>query len=101
MYEGVEQLCLGCYVVDLLFFLGLVSLFLVLAFWVFYRSAVLASLAYSDRIKAAFDLYRWKLLEELHRQLPTNLEEERCIWREVSTLLYYGYDPNPSYFKYK
>lgn len=65
-----------------------------------YENAVQAGLAYSEKIKAAFDLYRWKVLEALHLQLPPNFEEERRLWEEVCGLLYRGYTPDARYYRY-
>lgn len=68
--------------------------------WLIYQNAVQAGLAYGEKIKAAFDLYRWKVLEGLHIQLPKDFEEERKIWEEVCGLLYRGYPPDSRYFRY-
>jgi hypothetical protein len=65
-----------------------------------YQNAVQAGLAYAERIKAAFDLYRWKVLEDLHLQLPPDFQEERKTWEEVCGLLYRGYKPDPRYYRY-
>lgn len=71
-----------------------------LAAWVSYQNAVQAAVDYGEKIKAAFDLYRWKALEGLHLQLPPNHEEERKLWKEVCGLLYRSYSPDPRYYRY-
>jgi Flp pilus assembly protein CpaB len=65
-----------------------------------YQNAVQAGLAYGEKIKAAFDLYRWKVLEELRIQFPPDFEEERKIWDEVCCLLYRAYKPDTRYYRY-
>ncbi|NEO98687.1 MAG: hypothetical protein F6K58_08395 [Symploca sp. SIO2E9] len=71
-----------------------------LAAWLSYQNAVQAAVAYGEKIKAAFDLYRWKALEGLHLQLPPNHQEERKMWQEVCGLLYRSYPPDPRYYRY-
>ena len=68
--------------------------------WVCYQNAVQSCLVYGEKIQSAFDLYRWKLLDELHLQLPPSLEEERLIWKEVDGLLYRGFIPSSDYYRY-
>jgi hypothetical protein len=65
-----------------------------------YHSAIEAGLAYGEKVKAAFDLYRWKVLESLHLQLPPNLDDEHRIWEEVCMLLYRGFTPDPQHYRY-
>jgi Flp pilus assembly protein CpaB len=65
-----------------------------------YQNAVQAGLAYGEKIKAAFDLYRWKVLEKLHIQFPPDFEEEQKIWDEVCGLLYRAYKPDTRYYRY-
>ncbi|TDV40983.1 hypothetical protein [Actinophytocola oryzae] len=55
-----------------------------------YRNATHAMLAYTERLRTAFDLYRWKVLEELRIDLPKTLEEERGTWQSVTQFLYRG-----------
>lgn len=68
--------------------------------WVCYQNAMQSCLAYGEKIQAVFDLYRWKLLDELHLQLPPNLTEERETWKQVGELLYRGYVPSSDYYRY-
>lgn len=68
--------------------------------WICYQNAVQSCLAYGERIQSAYDLYRWKVLEELHLQLPPNLKEERRTWEELGQLLYRGSDPSSEYYRY-
>jgi hypothetical protein len=63
-----------------------------------YRNAIEASLAYGEKVKSAFDLYRWKVLEALHLELPTSFEKEKPIWEEVNRFLYRGDKPDAQYF---
>jgi hypothetical protein len=69
-------------------------------FWLCYQNAVQAALAYGEQIKSAFDLYRWKVLEALHLQLPKDLDEERKTWEAVDGLLLRNYRPDARYYRY-
>lgn len=71
-----------------------------LAVWITYQNAIQAAVAYGEKIKAAFDLYRWKTLEGLNLQLPPNYEEERQLWKQVCGLLYRNYPPHSDYYRY-
>ena len=66
-----------------------------------YINAVQAGLLHGDKIRASFDLYRWKVLENLHLQLPQNLEEERKLWDNICDLIYRNYDPNFNFYQYE
>ncbi len=68
--------------------------------WLSYQNAIQAGLSYGEKIKAAFDLYRWKFLEALHLQLPADFDEERKIWEEVCGLLVRNYPPKLDYYRY-
>lgn len=65
-----------------------------------YQNAVQTALDYGSKIKTAFDLYRWKVLEELHLELPADYEEEQKIWQQVCELLYRAYPPDKHYYRY-
>lgn len=65
-----------------------------------YLTAVQAALDYGDRIRSAFDLYRFKILKRLNLQFPSTLEEELLIWDQVCGLLYRNYKVNPQYYRY-
>lgn len=73
---------------------------LVALFWLCYQNAVQAALDYGEKIKAAFDLYRWEVLKQLHLQLPKNFEEERKLWTEVGGLLLRSYVPDSQYYRF-
>jgi Zn-dependent protease with chaperone function len=66
-----------------------------------YQSAIQAALDYGEKIKAAFDQYRWQVLDTLHVQQPTNLAEERKTWEEICGLLARNYTPDPRYYRYE
>ncbi|RKT57065.1 hypothetical protein [Saccharothrix australiensis] len=65
-----------------------------------YRNATHAMLAYAERLRTAFDLYRWKLLEELRLALPDTLAEERRTWGGLSQFLYRGGTTDPDAIRY-
>jgi hypothetical protein len=58
--------------------------------YLLYRNASHAALAYTERLRTAFDLYRWKVLAALRLELPADLAEERMLWRRLSQFLYRG-----------
>ncbi|MEJ2853382.1 MULTISPECIES: hypothetical protein [unclassified Saccharothrix] len=66
-----------------------------------YRNATRAALAWTERLRTAFDLYRWKLLDELRLPLPEDLKAERAVWAEVSQFLYRGATTNPDTMRYR
>ncbi|MEV0680445.1 hypothetical protein AB0I60_28415 [Actinosynnema sp. NPDC050436] len=66
-----------------------------------YRNATHATLAYAERLRTAFDLYRWKLLEELRIKLPETLTEEQHVWGGLSQFLYRGGVADPALLRYE
>jgi hypothetical protein len=56
--------------------------------WYAYRNALSSALLYAQQIKAAFDLYRNKLIEQMRLPLPKTPEEERKLWSEICLFLY-------------
>ncbi len=68
--------------------------------WAFYRNAVQAALSYAEKIKSAFDLYRWSVLDQLHIPRPSDLQEERALWEQLTSMLYRGALPADSHFQY-
>ena len=80
-------------------FLLLVAAITLLA-WALYRNAVQAALDYGEKLKAAFDLYRWSVLEQLHLRTPADLTDERVTWEQLSTMLYRGTLPDPDHYRY-
>jgi hypothetical protein len=66
---------------------------LALACFVFYRGSIAQAQAWGDMVRGAFDLYRGKLLSQLgFQQQPTDLLQERKLWRAISLQMIYG-DP--------
>lgn len=70
------------------------------AAWLVYLTAVQASLGYAERLQASFDLYRWKVFDSFHLQLPASFAEEQRMWDEISALLSSSRPPSANYFKY-
>jgi hypothetical protein len=68
--------------------------------WAFYRNAVQAALSYAEKLKSAFDLYRWSVLDQLHILRPSDLQEERALWEQLTSMLYRGALPADSHFQY-
>ena len=52
--------------------------------WICYRNSLHGALGYAELIKTAFDLHRGKLLDALGLEKPSDPEEERKIWDDVS-----------------
>ena len=66
-----------------------------------YQNAIQAAISYSELIKTAFDLYRWKAIEALNLKLPKDLAEEKLLWADINGLLYRGYADNLDYYQYQ
>jgi hypothetical protein len=52
-----------------------------------YHSALFAAVEYGNRLRAAFELHRLKLLERMGLRSPKTLEEERDLWRAVNVFV--------------
>ncbi len=59
-----------------------------------YHGAVGNALLFAQQIKAAFDLYRFELLKQMHISLPPTLADERDVWRDLCRFLYRNYRPH-------
>jgi len=68
--------------------------------WIAYKGVLQAAIAYGDSVRAAFDLYRSRLLAALNTENPSTYKEERRIWDEVGQFFYRGYPPH-SLFAYE
>jgi len=66
-------------------------------FQVCYSGAIHAALAYGEKIKTAFDLYRGEVLKSLNLQMPYTLECEREVWDKVCKFLYRNVDHQMKY----
>ena len=60
-----------------------------------YRSALAPGRIYAELVRAAFDLYRVDLLNQLKFALPDNLDEERALWDNLAQQMYRGAATNP------
>lgn len=49
-----------------------------------YRLAVTQATELARAIWVAFDLYRSSILEQLHEEIPANLDEERALWKRLT-----------------
>lgn len=66
-----------------------------------YRAAADAAEGYADHIRAAFDLYRWKVLEQMGLKLPPTPDDERETWRLLTFwLLYDARKSSPAHLTY-
>lgn len=61
--------------------------------WLAYRAALGSALLYAQQIKAAFDLYRNELLNQMRVPLPANRDAERATWAELCQMLYRNIQP--------
>ncbi|MFC6981903.1 hypothetical protein [Streptomyces cirratus] len=59
-----------------------------------YRAAVESAVTWGEQLKAAVDLYRCRLLDELNVRRPADPEQERLVWGEVTGFLHRGYAPD-------
>ncbi|WP_329086528.1 hypothetical protein [Streptosporangium sp. NBC_01469] len=75
----------------LLFALGLV-----LAYWA-YLSAIPAAAEYGEHLRAAFEVHRLKLLEQLRLPQPDTLLAERARWEDLDRFILEGASPGWRY----
>jgi hypothetical protein len=69
--------------------------------WGFYLSSIGRASEWGDLVKGAFDLYRWKLLEQLgFKNAPENMEAERDLWQTISAQIIYGDRSNARLWDY-
>jgi hypothetical protein len=54
---------------------------------ILYQLAKLAAVAYTQRVQAAIDLFRFDLLEKLHVALPQTPAEEAVTWRALNAFM--------------
>ncbi|WP_328437725.1 hypothetical protein OHA71_11875 [Streptomyces sp. NBC_00444] len=62
--------------------------------WFAYRAAVHAATTYGDTVAAVIDVFRMRLLQEMHLAIPTDTEKEREL-NEKLTDLWARQDRNP------
>ena len=55
-----------------------------------YLSSLPAAAAYSDHVRAAFDMHRLEVLTQLQMPMPVTLDEERKLWAHVVLFLIDG-----------
>jgi len=58
--------------------------------WFFYNASLMNVSKYGNLIRSSYDLFRFNLLEKLHLPLPTNSEEEKMRWRDVTNFVTIG-----------
>jgi hypothetical protein len=59
---------------------------------IFYTLSIGRAAAWGNTVRAAFDLYRWSLLEQLgYKRVPANVQEERELWDTISQQMMFGY----------
>jgi uncharacterized repeat protein (TIGR01451 family) len=69
--------------------------------WAFYASSIGRASEWGDLVKGAFDLYRWKLLEQFgFERTPATMEEERILWGSISAQMIFGDRPNARLLEY-
>lgn len=61
-----------------------------------YRNAVQTAVAYSEQLRATFDLYRGDLLRALALKIPTEPEQERALWETLSRFYQSNIPPTPA-----
>lgn len=63
------------------------------AFYFFYRIAVLSVRAYGELVRAVVDLYRGKVLDAMEIERAPTLAEECAIWRNLKAFITFGERP--------
>ncbi|MEX5635917.1 hypothetical protein [Parafrankia sp. FMc2] len=56
--------------------------------YLFYWNAVVVAAIYGEKVGAAFDLYRWKVLDQAGLARPQNLREEWKTWEGLRNLVF-------------
>jgi hypothetical protein len=56
----------------------------------FYQLAAAGAINWGRTVRAAFDLYRYNLLSDLYGPPPTDFEEERALWAQLSQFIREG-----------
>ncbi len=56
--------------------------------WLCYRAALRQAQEYGNLVRVGFDLYRHEILRQMDLEVPTNLDEERALWRQLTSELY-------------
>jgi hypothetical protein len=69
---------------EMVFFYSALVIFSVALAWFFYVASLLNVSQYGHMIRAAYDLYRFRLIEAFHLPLPETLNEERNLWRRLN-----------------
>lgn len=70
-------------------YLWIGSLF-ILAGYCIYRASLNGVKEYALFVRTSFDLYRFKLLRELNRKIPTSFTEEKATWDAISEFMLAG-----------
>jgi hypothetical protein len=81
-----------------IFAAGVVLTFVVC--WLPYSNAVEAGVVYCAVVATLFDAHRGKILSALQLRLPSNLDDERYLWKQVTEHLARSYTPNARYYSY-
>jgi hypothetical protein len=86
--------------------LGITWMFFIVTFvalsYICYLVVIDRAKAWGDGVKAAFDLYRWELLEQLgYKQKPSSRNEERAIWLKITQQTIYGDPPEGPLIDYQ
>lgn len=68
----------------------LISITLIIGGYSLYRLSVNAAQDFGLFFRAGFDLYRLELVKQLHHRLPSNRNDERNIWLDISDFFAVG-----------
>lgn len=55
--------------------------------WLCYRAALRQAQDYGNLIRVGFDLYRHEILRQMNLEIPTDLADERALWRRLTSEL--------------
>jgi len=53
----------------------------------FYRAAIVQATELARNIWVGFDLYRFEIMRQMNVEVPTDLQEERALWQDLSQRL--------------
>jgi hypothetical protein len=65
--------------------------------WFAYRGAVVAAVEYGEQLRVGHDLYRFRLIRQLHLPAPSSLDEEKRQWEALHEFIYSNYVESLTY----
>lgn len=83
--DGMDKYQQNCY----LYLVGI--LVMMVLFVLFYRAAIPIATQYGNLVRSAFDLFRWKLVKDMHLGRPALYDDELRLWDNLSFFIGHGF----------